>query len=68
MLFKVKWEEANKLIKEGNLSAADEALDWCLVMLAKATLRGETSYCGAKVDLWKMRVWGLIEEAGLLPE
>jgi hypothetical protein len=67
-LFLVKWEEANKLLKEGMLKEADEALDWCILLLAKATLRGEKSYCGDKVDLWKMRVWGLIEETGLLPE
>lgn len=68
MLFLTKWEEANEFIKNGMLNEADEALDWCILLLAKATLRGEKNYCGAKVDLWKMRVWGLVEDSGLLPE
>ena len=56
------------MLKLMNLKKADECFDWCLLLLAKATLRGESHYCHLKVDLWKKRVWNAIEEAGLLPE
>ena len=63
-----KWSQANTYVEQNELEKADEAFDWCLLLLAKATIRGEHSYCGYKVNLWKMRVWKAIEEAGLLPE
>jgi hypothetical protein len=66
--FMQKWSQANTYVEQNELEKADEAFDWCLLLLAKATIRGEHSYCGYKVDLWKMRVWKAIEEAGLLPE
>jgi hypothetical protein len=67
-LFIQKWDQAKQYVEQNELEKADEAFDWCLLLLAKATLNGESSYCGYKVDLWKMRVWKAIEEAGLLPE
>jgi hypothetical protein len=66
--FKQMWNKANNHVEKNELTEADEAFDWCLLLLAKATLNGETHYCGNRIDLWKMRVWNAIEEAGLLPE
>jgi hypothetical protein len=63
----IKWEEANRLAKKGEIEKADESLDWCLLYLAKATERRENFIYGEKIDIWKMRVWNKIEELGLLP-
>lgn len=67
-VFMQKWNQANTYVEANELEKADENFDWCLLLLAKATLKGESHYCGQKVDLWKKRVWKAIEEAGLLPE
>jgi|688.fasta_scaffold74055_12 hypothetical protein len=67
-IFTQLWRQANTYVETNELEKADECFDWCLLLLAKATLRGESHYCHLKVDLWKKRVWKAIEEAGLLPE
>ena len=67
-IFTQLWKQANNYVEANELEKADECFDWCLLLLAKATLRGESHYCHLKVDLWKKRVWKAIEEAGLLPE
>jgi len=68
IFFTDKWEKAQYLIEENKLEQADELLDWCLLILAKATLRGEKYFKGESINLWKTRVWTAIENAGLLPE
>jgi hypothetical protein len=43
-------------------------LDYCLVILGTATLKGKAELAGVKIDLWKERVWYSIENNGFLPE
>lgn len=68
MTIKEKFKLAKKHLKEGKLELADRMLDLCIVHLSKATLRGETELEGVSVDLWKTRVWTVVEKAGLLPD
>lgn len=66
--FLLRWEEANNFANSGEIEKADESLQWCLLHLAKATLRNEKHYYGTKVDTWKTRVWNKIEDLGLLAD
>jgi hypothetical protein len=67
-LFLEKWRQAQIFIDEQEIEKADESLDWCLLLLAKSTLRGESKFEGKKIDTWKTKVWSAVESIGLLPE
>jgi len=48
------------------MDEANDLLDYCLVILGTATLRGNVELGGVRVDLWKERVWYSIENNGFL--
>ena len=60
------WRTANELLKEKQLEEANEYLDRCLVVLAKATSNNQNELAGVRVELWKERVWYALENNGLL--
>jgi hypothetical protein len=60
------WRTANELLKENQLEEANEYLDRCLVVLAKATSNNQNELAGVRVELWKERVWYALENNGLL--
>jgi hypothetical protein len=60
------WRTANELLKEKQLEEANEYLDRCLVVLAKATSNKQNELAGVRVELWKERVWYALENNGLL--
>jgi len=60
------WRTANELLKEKQLEEANEYLDKCLVVLAKATNNKQNELAGVRVELWKERVWYALENNGLL--
>ena len=62
------WRKANEALKLNNMSEAEDLLDYCLVILGTATLKGKAELAGVKIDLWKERVWYSIENNGFLPE
>jgi hypothetical protein len=62
------WRKANEALKSKQMDEANDLLDYCLVILGTATLKGKTELAGVKIDLWKERVWGAIENNGFLPE
>jgi hypothetical protein len=60
------WRKANEALKAKNMDEANDLLDYCLVILGTATLRGNVELGGVRVDLWKERVWYSIENNGFL--
>lgn len=60
------WRTANELLKENQFEQANEYLDKCLVVLAKATGNNQNELAGVRVELWKERVWYALENNGLL--
>jgi negative regulator of replication initiation len=60
------WRTANELLKENQFEQANEYLDKCLVVLAKATSNNQNELAGVRVELWKERVWYALENNGLL--
>ena len=62
------WRKANEALKAKNMDEANDLLDYCLVILGTATLKGKVELGGVRVDLWKERVWYSIENNGFLPE
>ena len=60
------WRKANEALKAKNMDEANDLLDYCLVILGTATLRGNVELGGVRVDLWKERVWYAIENNGFL--
>ena len=68
MTLKDKFKMAKTYLKQQKLQEADRMLDMCIVHLSKETLKGTTEIDGVSVNLWKTRVWTVVEKAGLLPE
>jgi hypothetical protein len=62
------WNQAKEKIQIGELEKARIILDKCLLILAIASERGIEVLDNVKVDLWKDRVWLLLEEKELLCE
>ena len=63
---KEKYKLGRTYLKQGDIKAADQVLDLCLVVLSKETLKGSTEIEGVDINRWKTRVWVTIEKAGLL--
>jgi len=53
---------------EISIEEVDQATCKLIAELAVLTLRGITEINGVSIDLYKDRVWWIIEKAGLLPE
>lgn len=68
MSLKEKYKTARKFLRAGDIKSADTMLDLCIVHLSKETLNGKTEIDGVDINLWKTRVWTVVEKAGLLPE
>jgi len=60
------WNNAKEKIQVGELEKARIILDKCLLILAIASEHGIEVLDNIKVDLWKDRVWLLLEEKELL--
>jgi hypothetical protein len=60
------WNKAKNQIEEGKLDQARNTLDACLLVLARATERNIEVIDNVKIDLWKDRVWLMLEEKELL--
>lgn len=65
--------DLKKMFKEGlkDLEVFDHLSSKLLVDLTELTefgVKGDVKVEGVQLDLWKDRVWHLIERAGLLPE
>jgi hypothetical protein len=60
------WTTARRQVSVNKLAEARDTLDKCLLALAEATDEGIEVIDNVKVDLWKDRVWLLLEEKGLL--
>ncbi len=60
------WNNAKEKIQVGELEKARTILDKCLLILAIASERKVEVLDNIKVDLWKDRVWLLLEEKELL--
>ena len=63
---KQKYKLVKTFLQAGDIKAADQVLDLCLVVLSKETLKGSTEIEGVDINRWKTRVWVTIEKAGLL--
>jgi hypothetical protein len=60
------WNEAKEQVELNNLDKVRDLLDRCLLALAEATTEGIEVIDNVRVDLWKDRVWLLLEEKDLL--
>jgi len=60
------WNQAKEKIQIGELEKARIILDKCLLILALASENGIGILDNIQVDLWKDRVWLLLEEKELL--
>jgi hypothetical protein len=60
------YNKAKNQLKENQLEDARDTLDICLLVLAMETERGLEIIDNVKTDLWKDRIWLLLEEKQLL--
>jgi hypothetical protein len=60
------WNKAKNQIEQGKLEHARNTLDICLLVLARATEQNVEIIDNVKIDLWKDRVWLMLEEKELL--
>ena len=58
--------KAKQLISEQRFDEARDTLDTCLLVLAIDAENGVEKVDNVKIDLWKDRVWLLLEEKQLL--
>jgi hypothetical protein len=66
----VRYSDLKTRFKSGELSIEEVDQITCelIAELAVLTERGITEINGASIDLYKDRVWWIVEKAGLLPE
>jgi len=66
----VRYLDLKKRFKSGDISIEEVDQITCelIAELAVLTTRNITEINGASIDLYKDRVWWIIEKAGLLPE
>lgn len=64
----VNWLTVKDLVSQKKYDEAVEIMDNMLMFLGEITLRKVQQIDGVKVDLWKDRVWQMIESIGYLPE
>lgn len=69
-IIEVKWELLKNGVRRNELSIEDidkssrELLDY----MGELTMKGVTHVMGTSLNVYKDRVWNLIEKVGLLPE
>ena len=65
-----KWLNIKTKFKSGeyDLNELDELTSDLIAHLSQLTERGISEIDGVKIDLYKDRVWNVIEHIGLLPE
>lgn len=64
----VNWLTVKDLVSQKKYDEAVEIMDNMLMFLGEITLKGVREIDGVSVDLWKDRVWQMIETIGRLPE
>lgn len=64
----VNWLTVKDLVSQKKYDEAVEIMDNMLMFLGEITLKGVREVDGVSVDLWKDRVWQMIETIGHLPE
>lgn len=64
----VNWLTVKDLVSQKKYDEAVEIMDSMLMFLGEITLKGVREVDGVSVDLWKDRVWQMIETIGRLPE
>lgn len=69
-LIETKWKtiKAKSEVKDYNLEELDYSTCELIAYLSKLTTDGVTEIDGVSIDLYKDRVWWVIEKIGLLPE
>jgi hypothetical protein len=60
------YNKAKRQLEKNQLEDARDTLDTCLLVLAMETEHGLETIDNVKTDLWKDRVWLLLEEKQLL--
>ena len=60
------YNKAKRQLEKNQLEDARDTLDICLLVLAMETEHGSETIDNVKTDLWKDRVWLLLEEKQLL--
>ena len=60
------WNQAKEQIQNKQFEEARVTLDTCLLILALATEGGVEILDKVRLDLWKDRIWFLLEEKELL--
>lgn len=68
--FTNKFETLKKMYKskDFDIELFDEISTNMISILGECTIKGITEVERVPVDMWKDRIWNLIENAGLLPE
>ena len=69
-IIETKWLElkAKSKVKDINIEEIDQLTSQLIVDLSDLTIAGVTEIEGVSIDLYKDRVWWIVENAGLLPE
>jgi hypothetical protein len=60
------WNQAKEQVQNKQFEEARATLDTCLLILALATEEGVEILDKVRLDLWKDRIWLLLEEKELL--
>jgi hypothetical protein len=65
-----EWFSLNKKFKSGNYNVdeLEKKSSMLIENLAELTLKGVTQIDNISMDMWKDRLWNLIENIGRLPE
>ena len=69
-IIETKWLElkAKSKVKDINIEEIDQLTSQLIVDLSDLTIAGVTEIEGVSIDLYKDRVWWVVEKVGLLPE
>ena len=69
-IIETKWLEikAKSKAKDINIEEIDQLTSQLIVDLSDLTIAGVTEIEGVSIDLYKDRVWWVVEKVGLLPE
>lgn len=69
-IIETKWLEikAKSKAKDINIEEIDRLTSQLIVDLSDLTIAGVTEIEGVSIDLYKDRVWWVVEKVGLLPE
>ncbi len=69
-IIETKWLEikAKSKAKDINIEEIDQLTSQLIIDLSDLTIAGVTEIEGVSIDLYKDRVWWVVEKVGLLPE